>query len=374
MAFCIKCGTRINPGAKFCRKCGAYVIGQMPDSSKAQSAINHKEKKDAHAIRLAEYYKIKAETVSRYKKQLVKNPFASATELRDRWLKLSKEMNKVYEFSKQNPETISDGRELKSYSDEAKKRSEAYSFEIEYEEYKEEFLSVCRDYLDIIEEEYSWSDDYGLLQRFEDLNRRITLLANNFGRYKQYDIDGRLLRDVQSNISFYYCVQLLFESQAERKKKNYFSANQYDKKCSDIAKAFTEDRFLILSANAYYRQALNAEKLEEQGMEWIDSLPVADVKQQCISLAEIFLLPLEDLNYCSSVVDRHFYGSYQNYWEWQFMDYAVYALVEICERKNNNVKKNKVLDIALEALKMSILEEEWRLSIINKYNKLRSPN
>ncbi len=371
MAYCSKCGRKLKKRDQFCKKCGTPVNAVIPVQEVRQEPVFVRNDSIGIKVDLEEYYKVKSEAVSLYQKQMVSNPFAPAGILRDKWNEISNQLNNAYTLSQANPETIADGPELMQFAEDARKRSDSYEFETGYEDFKSEFLSLCKDYRALIDEECSWDDESELLQRFESLHQRMNILADRYKKYSQLDIDWRLFRDIQSNIAFYYCVQLLFEAENERRANRYYAANQYEVKCSGIASAFSDDRFMILAANAFYRQSLNAKKLEDQGIPMIDSRSVVEIRRECINKAESYMSPLENVDYCSSVIARHYEGSYLNTWEWLFLDYAVNSMVKICEFKHNYRKRKKILNIAIDALNRVESEEEWRFYIINRYTVLR---
>ena len=345
MPFCSNCGSPLKDGISFCGQCGTPV------------------KRDPRA----DYQRRKAAVIDEYNHLAKDNPFAPGAELRDKWYLLQKKIEEVGLQSKQFSDE--DGlKGLKRYAEDAKQRSESYAFEVEYDDYKEKFYSLCWDYRMITDyDDPLWEDLSAITTKFETFYETVMWLANNYNKFKNYDVDGRLLRDIQQNIAFYYCCLLLYCSNSKNESEDYWSALEINRKCSNVAIKFNEPRFKVLAGNAYFRQVINIQNLNDNGK----GGGGYDEIQNCIRRAMNSLTVLDNLDYCSKVVLKS-YSDYRLYdWEWEYLRTGFYCVFSLCEYNRDLSNLDRYYNVIIKAIKHypHLFRDEYVNGIISGYSR-----
>ncbi|WP_034451180.1 hypothetical protein [Butyrivibrio sp. AE2032] len=301
----------------------------------------------------AEYQSLKNSVINDWSHLTNDNISASPEELKNQWSSLSQQLNKAYKLSQKYKDTGNDIPLFKSYLDEAASRIKKYSFEIEYAKYKAEYSNVCKEYEEIIGAQYNdnassvWNDYYELMMRFEKLNKRANWLQKQLPTYRQYDIDERVVNEIYSNTAFFYCASILYltenkeEEYDEKKRDAYY---QYLRKCEAVAKQFAEGRFKTMRGISCNRRALFIQIYDNRhGRN--DPIVVNSVLRE----AKPGLSIVENIDYCSSVVQKYSGNSVLNAWEWNFMITAMEDLCNIYKFEGNHQKARDVVNVSIEA-------------------------
>ena len=251
-----------------------------------------------------EYVRLKNGTINDYNKLIVKNPFAPAEELRDKWQNMYQQIKQVYKLSKKYFDTEADIPVLKAYRDDALNRSNGYAHEIEYLAYKEEFENVEKTYKELEDEKSnlmsSFGDEYQIFQIFESLYERVCYLKQNYYKYSNDNIDENKLEEMYKGISYYYCGfmlnNLFYKTSDGRILKWEFRKECLDK-CKKVAGRFNEEKFKVISGIADYEYG-------ELWKEFAENLPqdrANDYYSKIISCRKASvssLSVLENAHYC----------------------------------------------------------------------------
>lgn len=358
MPYCMKCGNQMKDGDKFCGKCG------NPNPSYVAPAVDNS--------RFAEYQKAKENAINNYKQMLVYNPFAKAKTLSDKWLATGQELDAVYAMAQRNAETSRDCSELKSYSDDSKNRSNAYLSEIAYDEYRKKLELAIEKYKMLVYK-YSTQDIcVESVNEFQILFDEAIWLLNNYCKVSNFDVDEKLVKDLHNNVAYAYCAHLLIQASDESGNNEYTAVYEHCKKCYETAASFKEERFKLVAGNAYFVQIINFEDMLEKGYGRIGNVDISREHDRCIQQALLCFVVLENVDYCKSVIRRHYWADDEEIWEWLFMDHGVNDVVSLCDFRKDPRRKNRALDATIEAYSNAIsIEEDWCQEMVDKYRELR---
>ena len=358
MPYCMKCGNQMKDGDKFCGKCG------NPNPSYVAPAVDNS--------RFAEYLKAKENAIKNYNQMLFYNPFAEAKTLSDKWLAIGQELDAVYALAQKNRETSGDCIELKNYSDDSKNRSNAYLSEITCKEYRENLSSAIKKY-DHLLYTYPFEDICAeSVNEFQILFGKANWLLENYFRVSNYDVDEKLVQDLHNNVAYMYCSHLLVQASEESGNDEFNNVYEHCKKCYETAANFKEERFKVVAGNAYFVQILNFENMQERGYGRIGNVDISREHDRCIQQALLCFVVLENVDYCKSVIKRHYFASEDDACEWVFMDHGVRDVVTLCDFRKDPRRKNRALDATIEAYSNAIsIEEDWCQEMVDKYRELR---
>lgn len=374
MPYCVKCGSKMDDDVIFCIKCGNRV------ASGRSEAVSDSVQAPASATQNEQFIQRKNSLISEYNLCARSNPFSNAKALREKWMVINNQFESLYLWSQQDPATKPYGAEIKSYADNAKARSDAYAFEYEYDEYRKALISLCKNERDTRGGDLDWSETKDLLLVYENLFDRVSWLAQNYSKFSNCDIDGRLIHDLQSNITYRYCIRLaICADNLEEERNDTLSFDTYQK-CINIASFLKEGRFDLICGYAFYQQVKILETLEYEGFTLFRYKPIDNLTYRLTNEALKRFELLEDYEYCFRIVGNHCLEGKMNTcyselstWEWRFMDFGIARCATLCESRGDIRRKNRVIDTAIAAQdKWRRLGEDWSQHAINEYIELKS--
>ncbi len=299
-----------------------------------------------------EYRTLRDSLFDEWNHLLSDNPYETAEKMKQKWTTLSYKANNVYKLSKKYKDTENDIPKIKTYVDDINNRISEYSFEIDYKKFKNEFSSVLKEYEELLEERYSgsgiWNDYYELMTRYEKLRNRTEWLLRQLPTYSQYDIDERLVIDINSNTAFYYCASILWLTENKENERDQTRRDLYYqclRKSEAVAKQFTEGRFKVIKGVACNRRALFNEAYEN-----MCGSNDRSVINSLLREAKPFLSIVESPDYCYAVAKKHTGYSTINDWEWKFMINATTDLCIIYQYEGNLQRARTVVNVMIEAL------------------------